>query len=257
MNENNAHCSKYICFLISGYRDSISKAFSMVELLVVISIIIILISLLMPSLKLAGDKAKSMKCQSNLKQMGTAWNMYATDYNSYIPTALQKSSASGSGGSSVTWYCRDALGQYVNYYGIHTDSAVNKKWQNTVFNCPSNKNGALAPASGSATINYGYNNLTQGLGSDNSITLPYLMLQSVAPDTFVIADTAPVGANVWGSLTLGFGSWASYGLWGYSLIHKNGANYLAADGHVSFYPITKLFFLASHPVEPKATRFKD
>ena len=59
--------------------------FTIVELLVVLSIIIILAGLLLPSLNKARDKAKAISCLANLKQLGVGIQSYTIDYNDYFP----------------------------------------------------------------------------------------------------------------------------------------------------------------------------
>src|SRR3954462_7859739 len=57
------------------------KGFTLIELLVVIAIIAILAAILFPVFAQAREAARKASCQSNLKQMGTAWMMYAGDYD--------------------------------------------------------------------------------------------------------------------------------------------------------------------------------
>jgi prepilin-type processing-associated H-X9-DG protein/prepilin-type N-terminal cleavage/methylation domain-containing protein len=73
--------------------------FSLIELLVVISIIAILMTMLLPALKRARDAAKQQVCKSHLKQLGIVLSMYESDYNSYVlPTLLPD----GTGGN-MAW----------------------------------------------------------------------------------------------------------------------------------------------------------
>ncbi len=54
-------------------------AFSLVELLMVIAVLAILAGLLLPSLSKAKVRGQRIQCMSNLRQLGSAWAMYAAD----------------------------------------------------------------------------------------------------------------------------------------------------------------------------------
>ncbi len=62
-----------------------SKAFTLIELLTVIAIIGILAGILLPTLGMARESARRIKCNSNLAQIGKALAMYAANYGEELP----------------------------------------------------------------------------------------------------------------------------------------------------------------------------
>jgi prepilin-type processing-associated H-X9-DG protein len=54
-------------------------------LLVVIAIIALLLAILMPALQRVRKQARGVVCKNNLKQIGMGANLYALDYDLYIP----------------------------------------------------------------------------------------------------------------------------------------------------------------------------
>ncbi len=69
-------------------KQNAAKGFTLIELLVVISIILMLAGLLLPTVAGMRERGRRVTCANNLKQIGTALHMYATDYYEQFPDEL-------------------------------------------------------------------------------------------------------------------------------------------------------------------------
>src|SRR5262245_19147984 len=84
-------------------------AFTLIELLVVVAIIALLIAILLPSLGKARERANTVKCASNLRQIGIAVATYAYEYDNSALPAQSKQNGLGSLADNV-WCGVNVLG---------------------------------------------------------------------------------------------------------------------------------------------------
>ena len=191
--------------------------FTLIELLVVVAIIAVLVAVLLPALSSARERARRIVCQSHLKVINVAFDLYAEDYDGYFPKI--------SGGGGDNWFQK--LEPYVAEQGHN--------YRGDIYQCPSDPRGPN-------TTDYGMDFYTNVWSwSPFSYVRPQkrhdvriesselnwqirgkyaALCDPVDPSKFIVACDAN-NVSVWGTHQV-----ADY--------HISGANYLMLDGHVSF-----------------------
>jgi len=138
------------------------RAFTLIELLVVISIIALLISILLPSLRQARLSAKALACGVSLKQTALAMQVYAEDYDGHIPSVYD-------GATGLLW--QHKLEPYIQ-----------KERPYELLHCPL----VDLEINGSSTIAFGLNTALIETNYLDSKDLTYLTQPSA---TIFVADT--------------------------------------------------------------------
>jgi prepilin-type N-terminal cleavage/methylation domain-containing protein/prepilin-type processing-associated H-X9-DG protein len=109
-----------------------NKAFTLVELLVVIGIIAVLIAILLPALTKARKSAASTKCLSNLRQLGQAHQMYLVEFKGVIVQPVEWDRNFNP--RAVFWHQR--LSQYLNRKDVRGNNAAASVTSAVLRGCP-------------------------------------------------------------------------------------------------------------------------
>jgi len=201
--------------------------FTIIELLVVITIIGVLAALLFPAMKSVISSSKSMKCASNLRQIGTGLHMYANENNGRFPYAYK----SKCNDTSASDYDRAWMSKIAPYLGI-PDAVLVASRAVGVLVCPEHTMDATRK------VAYGYNIVIETINRSQFTQFPQFRelgweykRMAVAPSkTFLVVEMEYDGECCSGTLIPGTTTWAGGLL---KLRHPNkSANFLFVDGHV-------------------------
>jgi len=188
-------------------RDASRRAFTLVELLVVIGIIGLLVAIFLPALNKAREAANGVKCASNLRQIAAGWVMYANGNKGTacpgrppnLPAPATNVYGVGNGDQyRPRWFV--TLGAESGIYAYNEPSPNRaddntKNVDNPVFVCPTEPE-----RTNNRNFTYGYNhqflgNARQKAVSQGFINFPVKISRIRAAETVMAADAMGTAAG--------------------------------------------------------------
>ena len=227
------------------------RAFTLLELLIVVAIVVVLVAMLLPVLNRAREAAISVACVGNLHQLGLGMEGYAADNGTRLATG-----GSNTSGNVVSWYNFYTSDPDKSFHPIKSYVPPTNNGMN-VTRCPRYKNPADNKVYGFFSVHhpaYGRWSVpcdpspTTWLTSIDYFVLAKIQNRSdfmLATDTINMSTSAnpPFGGFVsW--TTLSYSGAANQPQKGYVyLAHSNRANGIFADFHVESCDAGRLYRL--------------
>ena len=193
--------------------------YTLIEILVVVAIVFILMAVIMPAVNTVQKKGLQATCMSNMKQIGSALDLYAMDYDYYYPKIRNNTA------TNYRWDVFLARNGYVT--GVNENITAGNAPGN-LFICPLHLK--MAKREGSSVIrSYGMNARIRELGGTlselvaNDINVKKIWAEKPYSDVLLIAESQN------DQETISDVSFFANVVW---TRHGERSNYLFADGHV-------------------------